>query len=250
MPRRARAARSVAGMATHDDTRPSTRASDCSPGSPSTERRLELRRHLDRRARGRRRPAVVLLHGPGGNATHWLRVIPDLVATHRVIAPDLPGHGASEAPGALDAERVLAWLDELIGATCAVAARARRPRARRRDRGPLRRPAGRAARRGSCSSTRSACAAFAPAPAFGHALHAFLAAAGRGHPRRPLAAVRARPGRAARAHGRALGAVRGLQRRPRRARRACRPRSATSWSSSGCRRSRRRSSSGSPSPRR
>ena len=46
-------------------------------------------------------------------------VIPGLVATHRVIAPDLPGHGASEvADGPLDAERVLAWLGELIERTC------------------------------------------------------------------------------------------------------------------------------------
>ena len=48
-----------------------------------------------------------------------MRVIPDLVTTHRVVAPDLPGHGASAvADGPLDADRVLAWLDELIERTC------------------------------------------------------------------------------------------------------------------------------------
>ena len=48
-----------------------------------------------------------------------MRVIPDLVTTHRVVAPDLPGQGASEvADGPLDAERVLAWLGELIERTC------------------------------------------------------------------------------------------------------------------------------------
>ena len=48
-----------------------------------------------------------------------MRVIPDLVTTHRVIAPDLPGHGASGVDGGpLDADRVLAWLDELIERTC------------------------------------------------------------------------------------------------------------------------------------
>jgi FAD/FMN-containing dehydrogenase/pimeloyl-ACP methyl ester carboxylesterase len=65
---------------------------------------------------------VVLLHGPAANAAHWVRVICDLVDTHRVIAPDLPGHGASAAPddGSLDdAERVFAWLGELIDSTCA-----------------------------------------------------------------------------------------------------------------------------------
>jgi pimeloyl-ACP methyl ester carboxylesterase len=48
-----------------------------------------------------------------------MRVIPDLVRTHRVVAPDLPAHGASEVPdGPLDADRVLGWLDELIERTC------------------------------------------------------------------------------------------------------------------------------------
>jgi pimeloyl-ACP methyl ester carboxylesterase len=46
-------------------------------------------------------------------------VIPGFVATHRVIAPDLPGHGASEvAGGPLEAERVLGWLGALIERTC------------------------------------------------------------------------------------------------------------------------------------
>jgi pimeloyl-ACP methyl ester carboxylesterase len=39
--------------------------------------------------------------------------------THRVIAADLPGLGASEVPdGPPDAARVLAWLDALIQRTC------------------------------------------------------------------------------------------------------------------------------------
>lgn len=62
---------------------------------------------------------LVLLHGPAGNATHWMGMIPGLAATHRVIAPDLPGHGASlTAESALAAAEVLAWLDELIRRTC------------------------------------------------------------------------------------------------------------------------------------
>jgi pimeloyl-ACP methyl ester carboxylesterase len=64
-------------------------------------------------------PPVVLLHGPGEFAAKWLRVIPDLVTTHRVIAPDLPGHGTSEViDGPLDADRTLTWLSELIEHTC------------------------------------------------------------------------------------------------------------------------------------
>jgi pimeloyl-ACP methyl ester carboxylesterase len=62
---------------------------------------------------------MVLLHGPGEFAATWLPVLPRLARTHRVIVPDLPGHGASQAEeGLLDAERVLRWLDELIEQTC------------------------------------------------------------------------------------------------------------------------------------
>ena len=63
-------------------------------------------------------PPLVLLHGPGEFAATWTRVIPDLVATNRVIVPDLPGHGATAADGPLDPARVLDWLDELISKTC------------------------------------------------------------------------------------------------------------------------------------
>jgi pimeloyl-ACP methyl ester carboxylesterase len=46
-------------------------------------------------------------------------VIPELVQAHRVIAPDLPGHGASQViSGELDGERYLGWLGELINRTC------------------------------------------------------------------------------------------------------------------------------------
>lgn len=63
---------------------------------------------------------MVLLHGAGEFAATWLRVIPALTATHRVVAPDLPGHGASGiGEGVLDAERIMAWVGELIGRTCA-----------------------------------------------------------------------------------------------------------------------------------
>jgi pimeloyl-ACP methyl ester carboxylesterase len=36
-------------------------------------------------------PPLVLLHGAGDNALDWRWVLPDLAATHRVYAPDLPG---------------------------------------------------------------------------------------------------------------------------------------------------------------
>jgi pimeloyl-ACP methyl ester carboxylesterase len=64
-------------------------------------------------------PPLVLLHGPNEYGAKWLRVFPTLVATHRVIAPDLPGHGRSGAfDGTIDTKRVLAWLDALIDRTC------------------------------------------------------------------------------------------------------------------------------------
>jgi len=64
-------------------------------------------------------PTVVLLHGPGEFAALWGRVIPGLTETHRVVVPDLPGHGATGLPtdGPLDAERWLDWLRALIALT-------------------------------------------------------------------------------------------------------------------------------------
>jgi pimeloyl-ACP methyl ester carboxylesterase len=48
-----------------------------------------------------------------------MRVIPGLVTTHRVVAPDLPGQGASTVAAAeLDVDRVVAWLAELVEGTC------------------------------------------------------------------------------------------------------------------------------------
>jgi pimeloyl-ACP methyl ester carboxylesterase len=88
-------------------------------GMPVTDRRLELAGISTAVLEGGEGPPVIFLHGPGEFGAKWMRVIPDLVRTNRVIAPDLPGHGASGVPdGALDAGRVLAWLDELVERTC------------------------------------------------------------------------------------------------------------------------------------
>jgi len=43
-------------------------------------------------------PAVVLLHGVGGNHTVWNEVIPGLAKQFLVLAPDLRGHGRTRAP--------------------------------------------------------------------------------------------------------------------------------------------------------
>ncbi len=40
-------------------------------------------------------PPVVLVHGLGGAAANWVAVAPDLAKRHRVVVPDLPGHGGS-----------------------------------------------------------------------------------------------------------------------------------------------------------
>ena len=86
---------------------------------PVTERRVTLAGISTAILEGGDGPPVVLLHGPGAYAAHWMRIIPGLVGSHRVIAPDLPGHGASAViDGALDAKQVLAWLRELIAHTC------------------------------------------------------------------------------------------------------------------------------------
>lgn len=59
-------------------------------------------------------PPVVLLHGPGESAVKWLRILPDLVRTNRVIAPDLPAHGRSEVPPTIDEDTLVSWLDALV----------------------------------------------------------------------------------------------------------------------------------------
>jgi pimeloyl-ACP methyl ester carboxylesterase len=88
-------------------------------GLPVTERRLQLAGISTAVLEGGAGPPIVLLHGPGAYAAAWLRVIPDLVTTHRVVAPDLPGQGASAAAAdALDVDRVVAWLGVLVERTC------------------------------------------------------------------------------------------------------------------------------------
>ena len=87
---------------------------------PVKERRLVLAGISTAILEGGDGPPVVLLHGPMANATHWMGVIPGLVATHRVIVPDLPGHGSSEVigEGPIDSGRVMDWLGELIAQSC------------------------------------------------------------------------------------------------------------------------------------
>jgi len=52
--------------------------------------------HVQRMGAG---PIVLLLHGAGAAAHSWRDLMPALAARFDVVAPDLPGHGFSRAPG-------------------------------------------------------------------------------------------------------------------------------------------------------
>jgi pimeloyl-ACP methyl ester carboxylesterase len=88
-------------------------------GLPMSERRLSLNGVSSAVLIGGEGSPIVLLHGPSGSAAHWMRVIPDLLSSHRIIAPDLPGHGASEPFAVAPQEdAVCGWLEDLIECTC------------------------------------------------------------------------------------------------------------------------------------
>jgi pimeloyl-ACP methyl ester carboxylesterase len=88
-------------------------------GLPVVERRLDLAGISTPILEGGNGSPLVLLHGPGEHALKWLRVLPELVRRHRVIAPDLPGHGSSAVThGTLEPDRVVRWLGELLEETC------------------------------------------------------------------------------------------------------------------------------------
>lgn len=54
-----------------------------------------IRLHVQRMGQG---PVVLLLHGTGASTHSWRDVAPALAQRFTVIAPDLPGHGFSNAP--------------------------------------------------------------------------------------------------------------------------------------------------------
>ena len=60
-------------------------------------------------------PPLVFIHGLGGSWTNWLENIPHFARTHRVIALDLPGFGASPEDGT---ETSIKGYAELLDALC------------------------------------------------------------------------------------------------------------------------------------
>lgn len=72
--------------------------SDAKSELPGFEERFAERRGLRARylVAGEGEP-LVLVHGLGGSAANWLALAPLLLPGRRVIVPELPGHGGSEA---------------------------------------------------------------------------------------------------------------------------------------------------------
>lgn len=86
---------------------------------PVTERRLELADVATSVLEGGDGPPLVLLHGPSNYAASWFQIVPQLARSFRIVVPDLPGHGNSIVPGgAIEEDRVFAWLGALIDETC------------------------------------------------------------------------------------------------------------------------------------
>jgi len=92
-------------------------------------------------------PPLVLVHGLGGTIENWRALAPPLAARHRVLVPDLPGHGRS-APlpeardidalaeavlGVADAEQIRSavWIGHSLGGLVALRAAVLRPDAAR-----------------------------------------------------------------------------------------------------------------------
>jgi putative magnesium chelatase accessory protein len=77
-----------------------------------------LRWHVQRAGAGRGRPVALLVHGTAGATHAWHAVLPRLAEHYEVVAPDLPGHGFTEAPPAerLTLPGMAADLAALVGA--------------------------------------------------------------------------------------------------------------------------------------
>jgi pimeloyl-ACP methyl ester carboxylesterase len=61
-----------------------------------------------------RGPTIVLLHGLGSGAAHWLPTAQILARRHHVVLVDLPGHGVSAMPEPFSLERATQALDRAL----------------------------------------------------------------------------------------------------------------------------------------
>jgi pimeloyl-ACP methyl ester carboxylesterase len=166
--------RTIVDMTTHVGDPPADTRGSLLRDTPIIERRIDAAALSTAVLECGEGAPVVLLHGPGEFALGWTDLIVALSDSQHVVAPDLPGHGESETTDPLDAERVIAWLDELIAATCATP-----PVVVGRVLGGAL-----AARHAAANGERISglvlvdamgLSPFEPAPPFGEALHRFLA---------------------------------------------------------------------------
>ncbi|MEN8241898.1 MAG: alpha/beta hydrolase [Chloroflexota bacterium] len=78
--------------------------------------------YFDSKPKDADQAAVVLIHGAAGTHLHWPHQLRRL-NNHRVLAPDLPGHGKSEGLGEQSIEKyadvIVKWLEK-IGVTEAI----------------------------------------------------------------------------------------------------------------------------------
>lgn len=119
---------------------------DAKPGIPGfSEQAVRYRTARIRYLAAGAGPPVVLVHGFGGAAANWRLIAPALALEHRVLVPELPGHGGSSAlPAAptldpyaeavlavLEAEDALpaAWVGHSLGGLIGLRAAIRRPEA-------------------------------------------------------------------------------------------------------------------------
>src|SRR5919197_3012677 len=93
--------------------------------SSLAERRLRVKGRQLRYFVGGEGAPIVLVHGLGGSATNWVELAPLLARQHRLVVPDLPGHGASEPLAGVSglqpyADRVAAGMEREGGTPGAV----------------------------------------------------------------------------------------------------------------------------------
>ncbi len=65
------------------------------------ERFTEIKGVRMRYFEGGEGPPLILVHGLGGAAANWTELVPLLAMRHRLLVPDLPGHGGSTALAAV-----------------------------------------------------------------------------------------------------------------------------------------------------